>query len=152
MANLNFKATLLILMTIFQAHGDSFTLKYDGHKIEITTRDLEMLPCHEIETTTNFTPSAVFTGVRISDLLNKNKLSVSYLRIYSLDEYSYTVPIKDLDKYNMILAYKKNGAYISVTDLGPFAIIYQRDSIPEKEWPDINAKTVWQISEIEAFK
>lgn len=55
-------------------------------------------------------------------------------------------------KYNVILAYKKDGDYIDISELGPYAVIYPSESYPELKTLDVNAKTVWQIKTIESLE
>ncbi|WP_394815124.1 molybdopterin-dependent oxidoreductase [Pantoea stewartii] len=118
----------------------------------VSTADLEKLPTTSITTGTNFTPKATFTGVPFQDFLNKYNVRAKALRFFALDEYSYTVPVDELLKYHAILAYRKNGKFMPVSDLGPYVVIFPRDEHPELPKADINAKTVWMISEVKVIR
>lgn len=150
------KIILYVIIMIFSsytlANVDSFKLTDGEKKIIITTSDLELLPAYEIKTSTNFTPLSVFKGASFRDLANKYNIVSGDLRVFAWDDYSYTIPVSELFKYNAILAYKKNGAYMDLSELGPFAIIYPRDSYPGIDMLDVNAKTVWQVKTIEVVK
>lgn len=145
-------ALLFSLIAAKAAYADSFVLIDGSKEIHISTQDLVKLPVTSIMTATNFTPKATFEGVTFTELLSKYSIKASSLRIYALDDYSYTLPVGELLKYQVILAYRKNGQVIPVSDLGPFAVIYPRDEHPELNKLEVNAKTVWQINRIEAIK
>lgn len=130
--------------------ADTLQLVFGKTTKTITTEDLSHLALSTIKTSTNFTPEATFEGVTFTRLLKSYGVQASQLRIFALDDYSYTLPVAELDKYGVILAYKKNGKNIPVSDLGPFAVIYPRDQHPELNNLEVNARTVWQINRIEA--
>lgn len=145
-------AVLLALISVKAAYADSFVLVNDSKEINVSTEDLLKLPVTSITTSTNFTPKTTFEGVTFKELLSKYSITASSLRVYALDDYSYTLPVGELEKYHVILAYRKNDKVIPVSDLGPFAVIYPRDQNPELNKLEVNAKTVWQINRIEAIK
>lgn len=143
---------IIIVFTCFNAFAadNSFYLqKKDGKKITITTQNLESMPVYKISTSTNFTNKSEYSGVKFSTLLEKYGISGTEIRVFAWDDYSYTIPVKELLKYNVIVAYKKNGQYIPISDLGPYAVIYPRDENPELKNLDVNARTVWQMKGME---
>ncbi|MEN4591713.1 molybdopterin-dependent oxidoreductase [Pantoea agglomerans] len=145
-------AFLIALISAKAAYADSFVLADGSKEINISTEDLQKLPVTSITTATNFTPNSTFEGVTFAELLSKYSITASSLRVYALDDYSYTLPVGELLKYQVILAYRKNGQLIPVSDLGPFAVIYPRDQHQELNKLEVNAKTVWQINRIEVIK
>ncbi|VTR27376.1 Uncharacterised protein [Serratia fonticola] len=46
------------------------------------------------------------------------------MTLYALNDYYIDVPISDVAKYNMILAYKMGGEMLKVRDFGPLFLIY----------------------------
>ncbi|MCW0314501.1 MULTISPECIES: molybdopterin-dependent oxidoreductase [Pantoea] len=145
-------ALVMSVMLSPVALADSFKL-VDGNTVKtVSTADLEKMPTASITTGTNFTPKATFTGVPFQDFLNKYNVRAKALRFFALDEYSYTVPVDELLKYSAILAYRKNGKFMPVSDLGPYVVIFPRDEHPELPRADINAKTVWMISEVKVIR
>jgi hypothetical protein len=145
-------AVILILISANAACSDAFVLADGDSEVTITTQDLLQMPVTSITTATNFTPKSTFEGVAFAELLSKYKVHASSLRVYALDDYSYTLPVSELVKYRVILAFRKNDHFIPVSDLGPFAVIYPRDQNPELNKLEVNAKTVWQINRIEAIE
>lgn len=145
-------AFILTLISADAVCSDAFVLADGGSEVTITTQDLLQMPLTSISTATNFTPKSSFEGVAFTELLSKYDVHASSLRVYALDDYSYTLPVSELMKYHVILAFRKNGHFIPVSDLGPFAVIYPRDQNPELNKLEVNAKTVWQINRIEALE
>ncbi|HHK8153083.1 MULTISPECIES: putative pterin-binding protein [Serratia] len=144
----------LLLLSLFSAPlyavVDSFYLKpADGEKIKVTRQMLEAMPSHTIKTSTNFTPEEAFTGVEFSELVKAYHLQGKSVRAFAWDDYSYSMPIDEMIKYRVIVAYLRGGKPIDVGELGPFAIIYPRDQYPELNNLDVNAKTVWQVKRLE---
>ncbi|PXV72206.1 MULTISPECIES: molybdopterin-dependent oxidoreductase [Pantoea] len=145
-------ALVMSVMLSPVALADSFKL-VDGNTVKtVSTADLEKMPVASITTGTNFTPKATFTGVPFQVFLDEYGIKAQALRFFALDEYSYTVPVKELLKYHAILAYRKNGKNLPVSDMGPYVVIFPRDEHPELPRADINAKTVWMISEVKAVQ
>lgn len=139
----------LFVLLSASTHAESLTLNTNNKNISISTETLRKLPIHKIKTATNYTSTAIFSGVRFSDLFKLYDIKGNKIRIYALDDYSYSIAIDELYKYNAILAYLKNGEKIKTSELGPFVSIFPRDDHPELKKFDVDAKTVWQISRIE---
>lgn len=146
---------MIFIMVMMMNFSVSATIDYfiirdiNGSKIKVTREDMEKLPQYSISTSTNFTPKAEFSGVKFKDIIDKYSLSGHKVRAFSWDDYSFTLPIPEMIKYNVIIAYKKNGEYMDVSELGPFSFIYPKDKFPELNNLSVNAKTVWQIKMLE---
>ncbi|HGJ5890440.1 MAG TPA: molybdopterin-dependent oxidoreductase [Arsenophonus apicola] len=145
----NLLMVLVFISISANSEIDYLYLKKDGETIKITRHDLEKLPSHSIVTSTNFTKKNEFLGVKFKEILNKYKITATTVRAFAYDNYSFTLPVKELLDYEVILAYKKNGDYMELSELGPFVIIYPRDSYPDLDLLSVNAKTVWQIKLLE---
>ena len=52
------------------------------------------------------------------------------LKVTALNDYSADVPAEDFIKFDVILALKKNDAYLSVRNQGPIFVIYPFDTNP----------------------
>lgn len=146
---------IIFIITLMISHGVSATIDFfiiknlEGNKIKVTRKEMEELPQYSITTSTNFTPKSEFVGVKFKDIINKYSLHGSKVRAYSLDDYSFTLPIDEMKNYNVLIAYKKDGEYMSISELGPFSIIYPKDNFPELNNLSVNAKTVWQVKLLE---
>ena len=65
------------------------------------------------------------------------------------DGYEATFKGVDVEKYPVILAYKKNGEFLSLRDLGPLWIMFPFDQYKELDVQPIYEIAVWQLSRIE---
>jgi len=89
-----------------------------------------------------------FEGVPLAKLLERLGASGQSLMVVALNDYSSDIPVSDIKKYNVLLALKVNGEYISVRDKGPMFIIYPFDTDPELQHQTYYGRSVWQVSKI----
>ncbi|SFQ77110.1 hypothetical protein SAMN05216176_11453 [Nitratireductor indicus] len=107
---------------------------------------LEALPKATIKTTTPwFDGSVEFEGVLLAALMDQVKADGGELVVTALNDYQAPVPIDDFAKYGVILAYKRDGNYMPVSDKGPLFIIYPYDSDPELNTQKFYSRSVWQV-------
>ena len=64
-------------------------------------------------------------------------------------DYSAEVPMEDIAKYNVILALKRDGEYMTPRDKGPLFIVYPYDSNPDLKNQKFYSRSVWQVAKIE---
>ena len=79
---------------------------------------LEAMPSHTIKTSTNFTPEDTFTGVELAELVKAYHLKGQSVRAFAWDDYSYSMPIDEMTKYRVIVAYQRGGKPIDVGNWG----------------------------------
>jgi hypothetical protein len=104
------------------------------------------LPAHTISTSTTWTAKSTFKGPLLSDILKTVGAYGDAIEIHTLDDYTYTVPVSDANRYGVIVAYSMNGKRLQVSDFGPLFLIYPRDEFPgELAGGSADAKFVWQI-------
>jgi hypothetical protein len=104
------------------------------------------LPAHTISTSTTWTAKSTFKGTLLSDILKTVGAYGDAIEIHTLDDYTYTVPVSDANRYGVIVAYSMNGKRLQVSDFGPLFLIYPRDEFPgELAGGSADAKFVWQI-------
>jgi hypothetical protein len=118
-----------------------------GHQLyHFTEAQLLALPAHSITTATTWTPRSTFTGPRLADILKTVGASGSAVEIHTLDDYTYTIPVSDCDRYGVVVAYSMNGQRLKISDFGPLFLIYPRDAFPDElKGAEGDAKFVWQI-------
>ncbi|WP_446728483.1 oxidoreductase [Pseudomonas aeruginosa] len=120
-----------------------------GAPIRLTLSDLEALPSETLEAQLPGEANARWQGVRLSLLLRHLDLAPpKRLRVLALNDYSAIIPYSDLDSYQPILAYRRNGAYMAIRELGPLFIIYPMARYPELRNQVYYNRTVWQVSSI----
>lgn len=111
---------------------------------------LESLGSVSFQTTTPWYSGPVtFEGVPLAKVLEAVDAKGQTLVAVALNNYSAELPIEDATKYNVILALKRNGEYMSVRDKGPLFIVYPYDSDPELKNQKFYSRSVWQLSRIE---
>ncbi len=108
---------------------------------------LENLGLVTVQTTTPwFDGNSRFEGVSMDKLMQLVGASGTKIDAIALNDYTVNVPLEDFKKFNVILAMKRNGAYMTVRDKGPLFIIYPYDSSPELQQQLYYARSAWQIA------
>lgn len=142
--------------TAAQTAAPSLALDVQG-KIEKTTdashqtyhfteAQLLALPVHSITTSTTWTPRSTFTGPLLADILKTVGAYGTEVEFRTLDDYTYTVPVSDFDRYGVVVAYSMNGQRLKISDFGPLFLIYPRDAYPNELTGALgDSKFVWQI-------
>lgn len=110
---------------------------------------LEEIGMATIETTTPWFDGRVkFEGVpadRIMDLVGANGTEVVAV---ALNDFRTTIPLSDFSKYGVILALKRDGEYMPVSDKGPLFIVYPYDSDAELQTQRFYARSAWQLARL----
>ncbi|MDN7675204.1 molybdopterin-dependent oxidoreductase [Burkholderia oklahomensis] len=146
----------LLLGAAISAYAAPFKFTVDGnikhtnqtarHAYVFSEQDLMALPQHSITTSTSWTPKATFTGPRLSDILRVVGATGTQIEFHCIDEYTFTIPASDADKYGVILARTMNGKVLDNNNYGPLWIMYPRDQFPDElKTPISEAKFAWQI-------
>ncbi len=88
-------------------------------------------------------------GVRLSTLLASfERGDARSLRVDALNDYSALIPLSDLDAFDPILAYRRDGQTIGIAERGPLFVIYPMLDHPELRTQVYFNRTVWQVSRI----
>ena len=111
---------------------------------------LQQLPHHTIATSTPWTEGvSSYEGVLMRDLLHQLGVSGATVKLIALNDYAVTIPAADFDKYDVVLAYARDGQAMSVRDKGPLWIIYPLDGHPELNDEDTHSKMIWQVRRLD---
>lgn len=152
-------AMACVALIIAQSSALSFTLEVAG-KIDnvtdpvkksylFTDKQLLAMPVHSITTSTSWTPQRKFEGISVADILERVGGKGETLTFYALNDYYIDVPLSDVKKYNMILAYKMDGEMLKLRNFGPLFLVYPRDAAgPELNSPLYNSRFIWQVDRI----
>jgi hypothetical protein len=126
------------------------TVTNKGARAVLDRPMLEAMGSHEFKTSTPwYTGQMLFEGVLFSKLVKELGATGENLVITALDDYSREIPIEDLVKNGAILAWKRNGEYLPVSDKGPLFVVYPYDSNPELKNEKYYSRSVWQVRRIE---
>ena len=147
-------ATALVASTGLQAVAEDVLLTIDGpteagERVDLTLKDLEAIGISTIVTRTPWLDREVtYEGVALLDLLNKVGAKGTSLTVSALNNYRSHLPVEDLRKYGVILAYRQDGAYMPVSDKGPLFVVYPFDSDPALRNEIYYARSAWQVRSI----
>ncbi|AVJ19756.1 molybdopterin-dependent oxidoreductase [Serratia rhizosphaerae] len=149
----------LFALIATQTSALSFTLEVSGNISHFTDtankryvfsdQDLFAMPVNSISTSTSWTPRRKFDGVAVADILKKVGAKGQTLSMHALNDYYIDIPLSDVEKYNIILAYKMDGEMLKIRNFGPLFLVYPRDeSGPELNSPLYNSRFIWQVNRI----
>lgn len=114
---------------------------------------LEAMPATTIDTSTIWTEGVrTFTGVLLADLVAAQGITGSTLRAVALNDYAVEIPLSDAEPGGPIIAYRLDGAEMSVREKGPFWVIYPYDADPKFRTETIYSRSIWQLTRIEAIE
>jgi hypothetical protein len=120
-----------------------------GSPRDFSARQLEALGLTTIETTTPWHDGKIkFEGVSMQRLLKEVGAAGDTAAVVALNNYRTEIPLEDFARYPVILALKKNGAYMPVSDKGPLFVIYPYDSSRELKSQLFYARSAWQVRKI----
>ncbi|MEQ5868305.1 molybdopterin-dependent oxidoreductase [Sagittula sp. NFXS13] len=118
--------------------------------------DLDMLTSMNTvtyETETIWTDGVqTFTGVLLSDLMDRLGAEGSSLSAMAINDYAVEIPSSDWVETGPIIAYHQNGAPMSVRDKGPLWIIYPYDDNDAYQSEVIYSRSIWQLDRIKVLE
>jgi hypothetical protein len=119
---------------------------------DFSESDFLKLPQSSITTSTSWTPTSVFVGPLLLDVMHAVGVIAGTLMVKTLDDYSAPIPWEDLVRYGVILAHSKDGQRLSNKRWGPLWTIYPRDQHPAAlRGPIAESRFIWQVDRIEAI-
>jgi hypothetical protein len=68
--------------------------------------------------------------------------------VVALNNYTTEIPLQDFAEHGVILALKRDGQYMAVSDKGPLFVIYPFDDKPELKDALYYARSAWQVRRI----
>lgn len=89
-----------------------------------------------------------FDGIKMSRLMDIVGATGTAVTAFALNDYTTVLPIGDFEKYGVVLALKRNGAYMPVRDKGPLFIVYPFDSAPELKSQQFYSRSAWQVAKL----
>jgi hypothetical protein len=111
---------------------------------------IEAIGIESFETTTPwYTAKVKFEGVNMAKLLKKVGAKGQKITVTALNDYKTDIPVEDFAKYGAILALKRDGNYMPVSDKGPLFIVYPYDAHAELKSQKFYGRSAWQVAKIE---
>jgi hypothetical protein len=96
-----------------------------------------------------YTSKVKFEGIPMIKLLKAVGATGDKLSVVALNDYKTEIPVEDFEKFGTILAIKRDGQYMPVSDKGPLFIVYPYDSNPELKTQKFYSRSAWQVAKIE---
>jgi hypothetical protein len=109
---------------------------------------LSALPQTRFETTTRWTEKATFEGVLLKDLLAAVGAKGNEIVATALNDFSTTIPIKDISEVPVLIAARVNGQLMKIRDRGPLWVVYDVDKRPDLQNIQTERKMVWQLKDL----
>ncbi len=89
-----------------------------------------------------------YEGVLLRDLMAFVQASGKAASFLALNDYRADIDFADFERYDVILAYKRNGEYMPVREKGPLFVVYPFAERPELKSELRYAQSVWQVARI----
>ena len=110
---------------------------------------IESLGTASIRTSTPwYSGVSTFEGVPMARLLGWVGAFGSAVTAVALNDYSTTIPTSDFETYHVILAIKRDGQYMPISEKGPLFIMYPFDSDAELKQQKYFSRAAWQVSRL----
>lgn len=111
---------------------------------------LHALPRVRLDTHTSVTDGVQqFDGVLLRDLLRALGAEGAQIRASASNDYAVEIPMSDVQKFDVIVAYSLNGAPLSPSDKGPLWLVYPRDQHAELQDIRYDYRWVWHLTALE---
>lgn len=124
----------------------AITKRNAGDRADFDLEMLRAMPAVKIKTTTQWTDGEIeFEGVSIEELFSAVGATGKAVKAAALNDYIAEVDPATLISSGAILAYRMNGADISVRDKGPLWIMFPFDEKPQLKAETIYSQSVWQL-------
>jgi hypothetical protein len=116
-------------------------------RAEFDLNMLERLGLSSLKTWTPWTEGEIeFEGVWARRLMEAVNAKGTQVHAKALNDYQYTIPLEDFDRYDVLLATRVNGQLMRVRDKGPIWIVYPWSGHPELDDFATREKSIWQLS------
>lgn len=121
----------------------------EGLEVRLDRAMLDAMPKKQIKTENPWDHGpSVYEGVLLRDLMKFVKADGKTATFIALNDYKADMPVADMDKYDVILAYRRDGVDLPVRDKGPFFVIFPFTDVPELATEARFAQSVWQVNRI----
>lgn len=89
-----------------------------------------------------------YKGPTLASVLNTVGAKGSQVKVIAWDDYVVTIPIKDIKKYQVLLATHEAGTRMTIDDKGPFFVVFPFSEHAELRNDFYYSLSVWQVREL----
>lgn len=130
--------------------GGQIGVRNQGAQAVFDLAMLDALPQHTFTTQTPWDDKPVtFRGPRLRDVLAAVRAQGRQLRATALNDYRIVIPMEDAQRFDVVVATRKNGELMPVRDKGPLFIVYPFDSDPALNHKRYYERSIWQLKAID---
>lgn len=134
--------TGVVILTV----GGAIAVTNSGDTAVFDRSMLEDLGGDVIVTSTVWTNGvSEFEGIRLSTLAEILGVTAGTFVSFALNDYNVEIPVSDASYLEPIIAYKRNGSYLTVRDKGPLWVIYPYDENESARTELIYSRSIWQL-------
>ncbi|WP_421091228.1 oxidoreductase [Pseudochrobactrum sp. MP213Fo] len=134
-----------VILTI----SGNITNTNNGKTAEFDRAMLESLGVQSMQTSSPwYDHRTQFEGINFNKLMQFVGASGTKVTATALNDYVTTIPLEDFQKFDVLLAMKRDGQYMSVRDKGPLFIIYPFDSDPQLQSQTYYTRSAWQVARL----
>ena len=151
-----FTASALVTLCIRSARaGDPIltiesTTSPGAPVIALDLAALDRLPRTVVRTATPWTAGPHdFSGVLVADLFASLGLDPEAVRLVALNDYAVRSDVETLVSGGALLATRRDGEPMEITDKGPIFVVFPFDDRPELRTQNHHSRSVWQLARIE---
>jgi hypothetical protein len=121
----------------------------EGNTARFDRPMLEAIGMASFTTTTPWYDGPVtFEGPPMAKVMSTVAASGDTVTAVALNDYVTEIPMHDFTRYGVLLALKRDGAYMPVRDKGPLFIVYPYDSNPDLRHRRFYSRSAWQLTKI----
>jgi hypothetical protein len=121
----------------------------DGGSARFDREMLEEIGMVKLATMTPWYDEVVeFEGVSMRALMQAVGAKGTEVVATALNDYRSTIPMSDFERYDVVLALKRDGELMPIRDKGPLFIVYPFDSDAELRTEIYYSRSVWQVKEL----
>ena len=153
------KKTLTIILFLFGLAATSVhaqeepVLSYvnaDGQEqASLTMTEIEALPAETFTTTTVWTEGDVkFSGPSLKTILDALEFDGEAAKLFAINDYAINIPVSELEDNFPIVAYKRDGKYMSIRDKGPLWVVYPYDFDESYRSETAYSRSIWQLVKV----
>ncbi len=134
--------------TILEISG-KISVFNDGTTARFDRPMLEGLGMTSFKTVTPwYNEPVTFEGVLMTTLFDAVGAAGERAVVTALNDYTSEIPVADFREFGVLLALKRDGAYMPVRDKGPLFIVYPYDSRAELRQQKYYSRSAWQVAKI----
>jgi hypothetical protein len=136
------QASILTISGRIGVFNDSNTARFDRPM-------LEAIGMASFTTSTPWYDGPVtFEGPPMAKLMETVQAQGETVTAIALNDYVTEIPIGDFSRYGVVLALKRNGAYMPVRDKGPLFIVYPYDTDADLRHRRFYSRSAWQVARL----